>query len=55
MPVIIVTHTGRRCGNSRKTLLMRVRDGDSYVLGASMGGAPKHPSGTTTSSPTPMS
>ena len=43
MPVIIVTHTGRRSGNTRKTPLMRVKDGDNYVLVGSLGGAPKHP------------
>jgi len=43
MPVIIVTNRGRKTGAIRKTPLMRVADGDSYVLVASMGGAPKHP------------
>ena len=43
LPVIIVTHRGRKTGAIRKTPLMRVVDGDSYVLVASMGGAPKHP------------
>jgi deazaflavin-dependent oxidoreductase (nitroreductase family) len=43
LPVIIVTHTGNRTGAVRKTPLMRVRDGQSYVLVASLGGAPKDP------------
>ena len=43
MPVIIVTNRGRKTGAIRKTPLMRVADGDNYVLVASMGGAPKHP------------
>jgi F420H(2)-dependent quinone reductase len=43
LPVIIVTHRGRKTGAVRKTPLMRVVDGDSYILVASQGGAPKHP------------
>ena len=43
LPVIIVTNRGRRTGAIRKTPLMRVVDGNSYVLVASRGGAPKHP------------
>ena len=43
MPVIIVTNRGHKTGAIRKTPLMRVADGDNYVLVASMGGAPKHP------------
>ena len=43
LPVIIVTNQGRRTGAIRKTPLMRVADGESYVLVASRGGAPKHP------------
>jgi deazaflavin-dependent oxidoreductase (nitroreductase family) len=43
MPVIIVTNTGNKSGTTRKTPLMRVRDGDTYVLVGSYGGAPKHP------------
>jgi deazaflavin-dependent oxidoreductase (nitroreductase family) len=44
LPVIIVTHTGRKTGAIRKTPLMRVKDGASYVLIGSQGGAPAHPS-----------
>jgi len=43
LPVIIVTNTGNKTGAIRKTPLMRVKDGDSYVLVGSMGGAPKNP------------
>ncbi len=43
LPVIIVTHTGNKTGAIRKTPLMRVQDGDAYVLIASMGGAPANP------------
>ena len=43
LPVIIVTNRGRKTGAIRKTPLMRVVDGDSYILVASRGGAPKHP------------
>ena len=43
LPVIIVTHTGHKTGAIRKTPLMRVKDGGSYVLIGSQGGAPAHP------------
>ena len=43
LPVIIVTNKGNKTGNIRKTPLMRVKDGSSYVLVGSMGGAPKNP------------
>lgn len=43
LPVIIVTNQGRRTGAIRKTPLMRVADGENYVLVASRGGAPEHP------------
>jgi deazaflavin-dependent oxidoreductase (nitroreductase family) len=43
LPVIIVTHTGRKTGAIRKTPLMRVKDGANYVLIGSQGGAPTHP------------
>jgi deazaflavin-dependent oxidoreductase (nitroreductase family) len=43
LPVIIVTHTGNKTGAIRKTPLMRVKDGNSYVLIGSQGGAPTHP------------
>ncbi len=44
LPVIIVTNTGNQTGAIRKTPLMRVKDGDNYVLVGSQGGAPKNPS-----------
>ena len=43
LPCIIVTHKGNKTGVIRKTPLMRVKDGDSYVLVGSRGGAPKSP------------
>jgi len=43
MPVIILTHTGNKSGATRKTPLMTVKDGASYVLVGSQGGAPKNP------------
>ena len=43
LPVVIVTNRGRKTGAIRKTPLMRVVDGNNYVLVASQGGAPKHP------------
>lgn len=43
LPVIIVTHRGRKTGAIRKTPLMRAVDGSSYILVASQGGAPIKP------------
>ena len=43
LPVIIVTNRGHKTGAVRKTPLMRVADGNNYVLVASKGGAPEHP------------
>ncbi|MCY4455387.1 MAG: nitroreductase family deazaflavin-dependent oxidoreductase [Chloroflexi bacterium] len=43
MAVVIVTHRGRKTGAIRKTPLMRVADGDGYVLVGSLGGAPQNP------------
>jgi deazaflavin-dependent oxidoreductase (nitroreductase family) len=43
LPVIVVTNRGWKTGAIRKTPLMRVVDGQNYVLVASQGGAPKHP------------
>ncbi len=43
LPVIIVTHIGKKTGAIRKSPLMRVKDGDSYVLVGSQGGAPTDP------------
>ncbi len=43
LPVIVVTNRGNQTGAIRKTPLMRVKDGDNYVLVGSRGGAPKNP------------
>lgn len=43
LPVIIVTHIGNKTGAVRKTPLMRVKDGNNYVLVGSQGGAPEDP------------
>lgn len=43
LPCILVTHMGNKTGAVRKTPLMRVKDGESYVLVGSQGGAPKNP------------
>ncbi len=43
LPVVIVTNIGNKTGAVRKTPLMRVKDGDNYVLVGSVGGAPKNP------------
>jgi deazaflavin-dependent oxidoreductase (nitroreductase family) len=43
LPVIIVTHIGNKTGAVRKTPLMRVKDGNRYVLVGSQGGAPADP------------
>lgn len=43
LPVIIVTNKGNKTGAVRKTPLMRVKDGDNYLLVGSMGGQPKNP------------
>jgi deazaflavin-dependent oxidoreductase (nitroreductase family) len=43
LPVIIVTNRGNQTGAVRKTPLMRVKDGNNYVLVGSKGGAPANP------------
>ena len=44
LPVVIVTHTGRKTGAVRKTPVMRVvADDGTYVVVASKGGAPQNP------------
>jgi F420H(2)-dependent quinone reductase len=42
-PVLLLSVTGRKSGKRRTTPLLYGRDGDNYVLIASVGGAPKHP------------
>ena len=41
--VVVLTTRGRKTGKLRKSPLVRVSDGDRYVVIASMGGAPQHP------------
>ena len=41
---VVLTTTGRKSGKSRKSPLIRVHDGNSYVVIASKGGEPAHPS-----------
>lgn len=41
---VVLTTRGRRTGAIRRSPLIRVRDGDRYLVVASMGGAPTHPS-----------
>jgi deazaflavin-dependent oxidoreductase (nitroreductase family) len=43
LPVIIVTNRGWKTGAIRKTPLMKVVDGNNYILVASQGGRPTHP------------
>jgi deazaflavin-dependent oxidoreductase (nitroreductase family) len=40
---LLLTTTGRRTGRARTTPLIFARDGDDYLVVASMGGAPQHP------------
>jgi deazaflavin-dependent oxidoreductase (nitroreductase family) len=44
VPTLLLTTTGRRSGESRTTPLIYGRDGNRYLLVASRGGAPAHPS-----------
>ncbi len=43
LPVIILTSLGAESGKIRKTPLMRVEHDGEYLVVASMGGAPTHP------------
>jgi deazaflavin-dependent oxidoreductase (nitroreductase family) len=43
LPVIIVTNRGKKTGAIRKTPVMRVVDGENYIIVASQGGSPEHP------------
>ncbi len=43
VPTLLLTTTGRKTGESRTTPLIFNRDGDDYLVVASMGGAPSHP------------
>jgi deazaflavin-dependent oxidoreductase (nitroreductase family) len=40
---LLLTTTGRTTGQPRTTPLIFARDGDDYLVVASMGGAPQHP------------
>ncbi|MFD0851578.1 nitroreductase family deazaflavin-dependent oxidoreductase, partial [Actinomadura adrarensis] len=42
--ILLLTTTGRKTGQPRTSALIFGRDGDDYLVVASMGGAPKHPS-----------
>ncbi len=43
-PLLIMTSTGARTGESRRAILTFSRDGDDYVVAGSAGGAPTNPS-----------
>src|SRR5256884_7631931 len=43
-PTLLLTTTGRHSGEPRTSALIFGRDGDDYLVVASMGGAPRHPS-----------
>lgn len=43
VPTLLLTTTGRRSGEARTTPLIFARDGDDYLVVASLGGAPQHP------------
>jgi deazaflavin-dependent oxidoreductase (nitroreductase family) len=43
IPCVILSTIGRRSGALRRTPVVRVVDGDRYLVVGSMGGAPKHP------------
>lgn len=43
-PLLILTTRGARSGETRENPLVYTRDGDDYVVIASKGGAPTHPS-----------
>ena len=42
-PTLLLTTTGRRSGEARTAPLIFGRDGDVYLIVASVGGSPKHP------------
>jgi deazaflavin-dependent oxidoreductase (nitroreductase family) len=43
VPTLLLTTTGRRTGQPRTSALIFGRDGDDYLVVASLGGAPRHP------------
>lgn len=44
VPTLLLTTTGRKSGTPRRTALIYGRDGARYLVVASQGGAPTHPS-----------
>ena len=44
VPTLLLSTTGRRSGEQRTTPLIYGQDGDAYVVVASKGGHPTHPS-----------
>jgi deazaflavin-dependent oxidoreductase (nitroreductase family) len=42
-PTLLLTTTGRRSGAPRTSALIFARDGDAYLIVASVGGSPRHP------------
>ncbi len=42
-PLLLLTTTGRKTGLGRTTPVMYLRDGESYCIFATKGGAPEHP------------
>jgi deazaflavin-dependent oxidoreductase (nitroreductase family) len=42
-PSLLLTTTGRKSGEARTSPLIFARDGDDYLIVASVGGMPKHP------------
>lgn len=43
VPALLLITRGRKTGKRRRTALIYGRDGESYVVVASLGGSPKHP------------
>ncbi len=43
VPTLLLTTRGRKTGEPRTSALIFGRDGDDYLVVASMGGAPQHP------------
>lgn len=43
VPTLLLTVTGRRSGGKHTSALIFARDGEDYLVVASLGGAPRHP------------
>jgi deazaflavin-dependent oxidoreductase (nitroreductase family) len=43
LPVLLLTTTGRKTGQSRTVPVVYIEDGGNFVIAASMAGAPTHP------------